>query len=204
MKFAPTGKMRLKFIGSMCMVALACGALLLATGCSQKKEEKKVVELKPTRPVQKDTVVLQKADIAMVARSLVDEMNMGTKLDSATYDMRVILTDGQGKPLYMMPDSVPGDWSVHVEDPQCVTIRNLHLGNLLAEDLRIYIASALGLTDSDVVEAGLAMNTKNTQAVVYMKGDKRLEITMTPENDANGVEHVWMTVTIIKVKDRKK
>lgn len=194
--------MKLKRLRRLSLLVPALMALLLIGGCSQKKQEsqRKVVEVPSARPEQPDTTPMHTADIAMVMRSFADELNMGGTLDSATYDMHAILTDGQGKPLYFQPDSIPGDWRVHVESPKSVVIRNLHLGNLLAEDLRIYVASALGLTDADVSQAGIAEGTKNVQAVVYTRNKLRLEITMTPELDNKQKEHVWMTLSLINTK----
>lgn len=174
--------------------------LAAACSCSQKKKkvEKKIVEVVSAQRDTTDSVPLQQIDIAMVVRSLSDELNMGGELDSANYDLHAVMTDGHGKPLYVVSDSVPGDWEVHVESPRSVVVRNLKLGNLLAEDLRIYIANALGLSDSDVIEAGIASGSKDTQAVVYERGKMRLEITMRPENDKNGKEHVWMAIALIR------
>lgn len=172
-------------------------AFMLLVGC--RKEQKKPVKVVRTvAAVQEDTVALPKVDIAMLSRSLVDALNMGEKLDSASYSFYGILTDGGGRVLYTDTEGHAGTWRVEVESPGSVVVRNLNAGNLLAEDLRVYVAQAVGLTDADVVDAGIVVGNDSAQAVVYSTKRLRMEMTLLPRPDSGGTEHAFVTIAFIR------
>ena len=76
---------------------------------------------------------------------------------------------------------------------------NLEAGALEPEDLRVYIAQAVGLTDSDIIEAGVASENTDVQAVVYKQGKLRMEITLLPSTGADGSELANMSVAFIRL-----
>ena len=167
-------------------MCLAGASLIVASGCG-RKEKPKVVEVKTVEPEAEEA--LDSVDVAMLSRSLVDAINMGEKLDS-TYNFHGILTDGSGKALYTLADGRPGVWDVVVDSPGRVFLRNAEAGNLQAEDLRVYIAQAIGLNDNDVMDAG----NEQATAVVYNRGNLRMEMTLLPDQG----ENVHMTVAFIR------
>lgn len=181
-------------------VALPALVLLLLTmaGCAGK-EKQKVAVLPTLKPLETDSVALQRIDIAMMSKSIVDALNVGERLDSATYDFRGILTDGQGNPLYIDSEGNPGVWSVHVDSPGSVVMRNVEKGELPAEDLRVYVAQAVGLTDADVIDAGIAEGTKGVQAVVYQTYNLRLELTLSNMTDKSTRPYSNMTIAFIRL-----
>lgn len=172
--------------------------LLLVVGCGGN-EKKKVVVVPTVKPSAADTTPLPRVDIAMISRSLVDALRMGEKLDSAAYDFTGILTDGQDRPLYTDIHGNPGKWVVHVESPSSVVLRNLDAGNLLAEDLRVYVAQAVGFTDADVTDAGIAAGTDSVQAVIYSAPNLRMELTLRPQTDAAGNEHALVAIAFLRI-----
>ena len=161
------------------LFALGVAALLFVGGCG-KTEKRKVVEVKTVAPPPAPEV-LDSMDVAMTSRSLAEALRMGEKLDS-TYNFHGIFTDGQ-----------------IVEGPDRVVMRNLEAGALEAEDLRVYIAQAVGLTDSDIIEAGVASENTDVQAVVYKQGKLRMEITLLPSTGADGSELANMSVAFIRL-----
>lgn len=194
---------RTEYIIRIFVMAMAAGVLLLASGCDNSQSGKKVVVVPTVKPASGNIAPLPSVDIAMMSRSLVDALRMGEKLDSSSYNFLGILTDGQGKPLYTGPDGKPGHWKVTVESPSSVVIQNLEAGNLPAEDLRVYIAQSIGLTDADVADAGIAAGTDSVQAVIYKAGELRMELTLRPVTDASGTEHAMVSIAFIRI-DKKK
>lgn len=178
------------------LFALGVAALLFVGGCG-KTEKRKVVEVKTVAPPPAPEV-LDSMDVAMTSRSLVEALRMGEKLDS-TYNFHGIFTDGQKNALYHTADGKPGVWDLIVEGPDRVVMRNLEAGALEAEDLRVYIAQAVGLTDSDIIEAGVASENTDVQAVVYKQGKLRMEITLLPSTGADGSELANMSVAFIRL-----
>lgn len=87
-------------------------------------------------------------DIAMTIRSLADAIKVGEPLDSSFYNSECVLTDGQGTPLYTDIQGAPGLWEISVLDNKNVRIRNLYLGDLLPEDLKMYLLQSLRLSDT--------------------------------------------------------
>ena len=162
------------------LFALGVAALLFVGGCG-KTEKRKVVEVKTVAPPPAP-----------------EALRMGEKLDS-TYNFHGIFTDGQKNALYHTADGKPGVWDLIVEGPDRVVMRNLEAGALEAEDLRVYIAQAVGLTDSDIIEAGVASENTDVQAVVYKQGKLRMEITLLPSTGADGSELANMSVAFIRL-----
>ena len=165
-------------------MCLAGASLIVASGCG-RKEKPKVVEVKTVEPEAEEA--LDSVDVAMLSRSLVDAINMGEKLDS-TYNFH------SGKALYTLADGRPGVWDVVVDSPGRVFLRNAEAGNLQAEDLRVYIAQAIGLNDNDVMDAGVLDGNEQATAVVYNRGNLRMEMTLLPDQG----ENVHMTVAFIR------
>lgn len=87
-------------------------------------------------------------DIAMVVRSLADAINVGENLDTADYNFTGVLTDGEGKPLYTTQSGTPGSWRIEVTDSATAVIKNREIGDLMVEDLRTYLISALNLENA--------------------------------------------------------
>ncbi|MDE6843490.1 MAG: hypothetical protein K2J24_08195 [Muribaculaceae bacterium] len=92
-------------------------------------------------------------DIAMTVRSLTDAITVGQPLDTAEYNFRGVLTDGEGVPLYTDIQGSPGQWVVDVTTERHAVIRNLYLGDLLPDDLQAYITSTLQLGTDAIIES---------------------------------------------------
>ena len=173
--------------------------LLVLSGCKEEKP-KKIVTVPAVNPTAaQDTVPLPQVDIAQLCRSLVDALNVGENLDSASYCFMGILTDGSGKPLFNSSDGKPGRWEVEVQSPSSVVISNIDGGNLLPEDLRLYVAQAIGFTDADVVDAGIAAGTDSVQAVIYSNKVLRMEMTLlSRDSGKTGVDN-RMSIAFIRL-----
>lgn len=87
-------------------------------------------------------------DIAMIVSSLADAINVGECLDTADYNFTGVLTDGTGRPLYSTLAGHPGRWRIEVTDTSSARIRNLEIGDLMVDDLREYLVSALHLEEA--------------------------------------------------------
>ncbi|MDE5871308.1 MAG: hypothetical protein K2H22_05170, partial [Muribaculaceae bacterium] len=118
-------------------------------------------------------------DIAMTVCSLVDAVRVGERLDSADYGFQGILTDGQGTPLYTDIEGNPGEWSVKVVSGEEARISNLHLGDLMTEDLRSYILSALNLNAADLVTAYINPADEREFIWLYDIGDVQVAFSET-------------------------
>lgn len=180
------------------LMALSVTGLILVAACG-RKEKPKVVEVKTVAPEQAPEEVLDSVDVAMLCRSLVDALNMGEKLDS-TYNFHGIFTDGAGKALYSLADGRPGAWDVQVDGPGRVFMRNTTAGLIEAEDLRVYIAQAIGLSDNDIMDAGVVEGNDKATGVIYTRGNLRMEVTLLPEKGADGTELYRMSVAFIRLK----
>lgn len=143
------------------------------------------------------------ADIAMTARSLADALTVGERLDSSVYDFEGILTDGQGTPLYTNMRGTPGKWVVEVTSAEDAAIRNTELGDLLVEDLRMYLAGSLDMDDSDIVEAGPIETDEETHQVVYQKGELMMVMESRSETASNGTEAPWLSVHLSRSGDSR-
>lgn len=162
---------------------------LAAVGCRHKDPR---VDLKP----DDQTYFHADADIAMTVRSLVDALEVGERLDSADYDFRGILTDGQGRPLYTDSQGNPGEWMVDVLNDSTAVLRNLATGDLLPEDLEEYVVSALGLGRADVVETTEYDDDCETDLSVYDfgRGLLRFETRIAPS--PNGTDALFVTIAL--------
>lgn len=134
-------------------------------------------------------------DIAMTVRSLVDAVRVGESLDSSVYNFSGILTDGQGTPLYTDVEGSPGVWSVRVSDSDEACIRNLYVGDLMAEDLMSYIIGSLGLNSADLMTAYRNPSSEEELIFVYGIGNVRVSFSIKPA-DANGIEGWLMSVKV--------
>lgn len=90
-------------------------------------------------------------DIAMTVRSLVDATSLGERLDPLEYNYAGVLTDGSGRPIYTDTSGAPGVWSVEVDSPSEATITNTYPGDLLGNDLRLYLLHHLDVKDDSAV-----------------------------------------------------
>ncbi|MCM1153341.1 MAG: hypothetical protein NC328_06790 [Muribaculum sp.] len=95
-------------------------------------------------------------DIAMTVRSITDALNVGERLDSASYNFRGILTDGSGRPIYTDTIGNPGAWTIKVVGADSAVITSLYPGDLLPLELTSYIVEsvhALPSPDSTLYQA---------------------------------------------------
>lgn len=137
-------------------------------------------------------------DIAMTVASIVDAVRVGELLDTADYDFNGILTDGQGTPLYTDLGGNPGEWQVRVVGPDAARINNLHLGDLMADDLRRYILGALNLNDADLVTAYVNPSDDQEFIWLYDIGDVNVSFSETAVNSPSGLEGIIMSVSVSK------
>ncbi|MDE6026813.1 MAG: hypothetical protein K2G23_01920 [Muribaculaceae bacterium] len=106
-------------------------------------------------------------DIAMTLKSIADAINQGEALDSIDYNFEGVLTDGTGRPLYTDIQGAPGVWSIKVESPASVSIKNLYLGDLLPEALESYIAQGFGIDESNVVDTSKFRKDDLDDVLIY-------------------------------------
>ena len=136
--------------GTICGAAAVAAVLLILSACGPKREKH--------ADTAADSAAAQEEfhadnDIAMTVRSIADAIRVGEPLDSAGYSFSGILTDGQGRPLYTDTRGCPGEWSVEVVSDGHALIRNLSLGDLLADDLKNYVTQSLNLSGGDAVKS---------------------------------------------------
>ncbi|MDE6378879.1 MAG: hypothetical protein K2L11_00285 [Muribaculaceae bacterium] len=137
-------------------------------------------------------------DIAMTVCSLVDAVRVGERLDSADYGFEGILTDGQGTPLYTDIEGNPGEWIVKVVNSEEARISNLHLGDLMAEDLRNYILGALNLNSADLVTAYINPADEQEFIWLYDIGDVQVAFSETIVKSPTDLEGIIMSVSVFK------
>ena len=137
-------------------------------------------------------------DIAMTVCSLVDALRVGERLDSADYGFRGILTDGQGTPLYTDIEGNPGEWSVEVVGDDEARISNLHLGDLMTEDLRHYIVGALNLNSADLVTAYVNPADEQEFIWLYDIGDVQVAFSETMVELPSELEGIMMSVSVFR------
>ena len=137
-------------------------------------------------------------DIAMTVCSLVDAVRVGEKLDSADYGFKGILTDGQGTPLYTDIEGNPGEWTVKVITDEEARISNLHLGDLMTEDLRAYILEALNLNGADLVTAYINPADEKEFIWLYDIGDVQVAFSETLVKTPSELEGIMMSVSVFK------
>lgn len=132
-------------------------------------------------------------DVAMTVRSIVDALNVGEELDSATYNFSGILTDGRGVPLYTNIDGYPGEWEVVVNSSNSASIRNTELGDLYGEDLKEYLLKELNLKPDNLLYAD---NINDTTLSVYDVGKGIMQIEMYFQQTVNDMTSTGMTIIL--------
>ena len=142
------------------------------------------------------------ADIAMTVRSIADAIKVGEKLDSADYDFKGTLTDGQGRPLYTDTHGAPGEWVVDILSEDNAVIRNINAGDLLPEDLREYVATNLGLSQSDIVETSEYDDDDETTVEVYDFGEGLLRFETRNSPAPGGTDAIFVTIALRAHSDR--
>lgn len=139
-------------------------------------------------------------DIAMTIRSLIDAINIGEKLDSASYDFSGVLTDGTGRPLYTSLHGTPGEWVVSVMGEGNAVIRNTDLGDVLPTDLISYISQTNNLDMERQLEA-CVLEGEDTAIESYDFGKGMIKFETRYETASNGMECAWFSVSIKKWED---
>lgn len=140
-------------------------------------------------------------DVAMIVSSMVDAVNFGEQLDGKVYDYHGILTDGRGQPLYTAMKGGPGEWVVDVTGPGSAVVRNVDLGDLLPDDLRVYVVTALGMSDRDIVGKGFKDADDEVEEVVYSCHDSMLRFETRYETASNGREGAWVSIYIDRMEE---
>lgn len=135
-------------------------------------------------------------DIAMTVRSIADAISVGEPLDTTEYNFEGVLTDGQGTPLYTDIQGTPGEWQVVVTSPSIAVIRNIYLGDLLTNDLRVYITSMLNLSDSDIVASDDFDDDDESELVVYRFHGGFLRFESRAGIAPNGLEGPLLSIVI--------
>lgn len=137
-------------------------------------------------------------DIAMTVCSLVDALRVGERLDSVDYGFQGILTDGQGTPLYTDIEGNPGEWIVKVVSDDEAHISNLHLGDLMTEDLRHYVVDALNLNSADLVTA--YANPANEEEFIWLYdiGDVQVAFSETLVITPADLEGILMSISVFR------
>lgn len=137
-------------------------------------------------------------DIAMTVCSLVDALRVGERLDTADYNFDGILTDGQGTPLYTDIEGNPGEWQVRVVNDEEASISNLHLGDLMTEDLRNYIIGALNLNSADLVTAYINPADEQEFIWLYDIGDVNVSFSETLVKTPSDLEGIIMSIAVFR------
>lgn len=142
-------------------------------------------------------------DIAMAVRSLVDAIKVGEPLDSTDYDYTGVLTDGQGSPLYTDIQGSPGVWKIDVITPLSASIKNLYIGDLLADDLQIYILDSLEINQDSrkELEDDPGENDDETDIFLYDFEGGTIQFEIRAATAPNGLE--GPLVTILLTSDRQ-
>lgn len=137
-------------------------------------------------------------DIAMTVQSIADAIRIGENLDSADYNFHGILTDGQGIPLYTNVQGMPGIWDVEVLSKSSIVLRNRDIGDLLPEDLELYLMSALDLTGENLLseEESVMDDDDEASRIVYDFEGGYLRIDSRAATASNGLEGPLITITL--------
>ena len=184
-KYAYGGeKAWLLMVSVMLIVLVSCGNRTPAAGFDSTKPD--------------DSQFHADNDIAMTVCSLVDALRVGERLDSADYGFRGILTDGQGTPLYTDIEGNPGEWTVEVVSGDEAKISNLHIGDLMTEDLRNYIIGALGLNKADLVTAYINPADEQEFIWLYDIGDVQVAFSETLVTTPADLEGIMMSVAVFR------
>ncbi len=136
-------------------------------------------------------------DIAMTVRSLTDAITVGQPLDTAEYNFRGVLTDGEGAPLYTDIQGSPGQWVVDVASDRHAIIRNLYLGDLLPDDLQAYITSTLQLDNTDIIESNEFDNDDEAELTIYRFQGGHIRFEQRAGIAPNGLEGPLLSIVVI-------
>lgn len=136
-------------------------------------------------------------DIAMTVRSVVDALKVGEPLDSTEYDFVGILTDGQGTPIYTDSEGAPGEWIVEVTSDSIVSIKNVHPGDLLPDDLREYILSSLEM-NAEAEEENEKPDDDELDSHVYEFQNGEIRFEIRKEMTTGGIESPLMKIVVKK------
>ncbi|MDE5876380.1 MAG: hypothetical protein K2H47_02665 [Muribaculaceae bacterium] len=135
-------------------------------------------------------------DIAMTVRSLTDAITVGQPLDTAEYNFRGVLTDGEGAPLYTDIQGSPGQWIVDVASDRRAVIRNLYLGDLLPDDLQAYIAATLQLGSNDIIESDEFDNDDEAELTIYRFEGGQIRFEQRAGIAPNGLEGPLLSIVV--------
>ncbi len=175
-------------------MAAALTAAAVMTACGSKPDGKGADTVAPVaEEFHADN------DIAMTVRSLADAIRVGEALEASEYNFEGVLTDGQGAPLYTDLTGSPGEWEVTVTGKGSAKIRNLYLGDLLADDLRHYVAESMQLNDTDITESIEADEEDGAESLtVYDFGGGTLRFETRPALTTNGLEGQIVSIQLIR------
>lgn len=135
-------------------------------------------------------------DIAMTLMSIADALKQGEQLDSIDYNFDGVLTDGTGRPLYTDIQGTPGTWTIRVESPTTVSIKNVYLGDLLPESLKNYIVQSFGLDDEAKVDTSKFHNEDISDSIIYLIDGGYLIFNTDTALTPAGKEGPLMTIVI--------
>ena len=133
-------------------------------------------------------------DIAMTIRSVADAISVGEPLDTADYNFDGILTDGMGHPLYTDLQGNPGRWDVDVLSPTSVAVKNVDLGDLLPDDLEVYITGSMGMSEDNIVASKELDDQDDTRITVYAFRGGFLRFERRKGVSPNGLEGSLMRI----------
>lgn len=194
--FYKEGSLTTRHAAESCNRALVFAALLLIVCCAScGHADRKAEASGKAEPAE---VYHADNDIAMVVRSVADAMRVGEPLDSADYAFEGVLTDGQGTPLYTDVQGSPGRWETDVLSPTSVVIRNMYLGDLLPDNLRSYLAGALGVDESAPVASDDLADDAETEIDVYDFGGGTICFETRIVTAPNGIDGTLMTIRMSK------
>lgn len=172
-----------------------CAVVLLFLFCDCSNDNKRITSDSVQDSAQLDTAFHADNDIAMTVRSIADAIRVGEQLDTADYNFTGVLTDGQGRPLYSDVNGAPGVWDVDVLSPTSATIKNVEVGDLLPEDLELYLVASLGLDESNEVDSLSHKGVDGRETSVYDFEGGYLKIDVDPSEDETGLERAKISIT---------
>lgn len=138
-------------------------------------------------------------DIAMMLHSVADALHQEEELDSLDYNYEGILTDGTGRSLYTDVQGAPGAWSIRVENPNSIAIKNIYLGDLLPDALQAYILESFELNTDDVVDTSKFKNKNLKEAQIYYNDGVYLIFQTQTSSTSTGKEGPLMTIVVTSI-----
>ncbi len=179
------------------LVALTLAFLLSACGNKQQKATDSVPSDSPA--VGQVEEFHADNDIAMTVRSLVDAIRVREPLDSADYNFNGVLTDGEGRPIYANLHGQPGGWNIHVHSPSSATLHNLEAGDLLPDDLEMYILTSLDMTNENLVDSLCRTVSDGTVRRVYDFKGGLLQFEVQKCKTKKGIETNLITIKVERI-----